>query len=77
MHPPHFQENPMIAEKQTLSTADRDEIISHVEHCLNVFTRKDRLLTAAELQLKAMLSTVLHQLGADNRDASKHPFSDL
>jgi hypothetical protein len=67
----------MITEKQTLSAADRDEIVSHVEQCLSVFLRKDRLLTATELQLKAMLSTVLHQLNAGNRDQSKPPFSDF
>lgn len=67
---------PMITEKQTLSVADRDEIIAHVEHSLSVFARKDRLLTATELQLKAMLTTVLHQLASANREASRPPFAE-
>ena len=68
---------PMITEKQTLSVADRDEIIAHVEQCLSVFARKERLLTAPELQLKAMLTTVLHQLDSTKRVASKSPFADI
>lgn len=48
--------------KRTLTTADLEEITVHLDHCLEVFSRQEVLLTAAELQLKAMLTTVSREL---------------
>ena len=55
----------MMFDRQTLSSSERDQISAHLEECLKVFARKDALLTAAELQLKAMLATARRQLDDD------------
>jgi hypothetical protein len=68
----------MLDEKQTLTPTDREEILTHLDRCLSIFTRKDGMLTAVELQLKTMLSTVRRQLDARTQVGSRqHGFSDI
>jgi hypothetical protein len=68
----------MLDEKQTLTPTDREEILAHLDRCLSIFTRKDGLLTAVELQLKTMLSTVRRQLDVRTQvDSRRHGLSDI
>jgi hypothetical protein len=64
----------MIIEKQILAAADRDELIVHLDQCLDVFARQKGLLSASELQLKTLFTTARYQLERYKRDASQHPF---
>jgi hypothetical protein len=66
----------VMIEKQSLTAAERDEMIEHLDQCLNIFSRKDTLLTAMDVQLKAMLSTVCQQLRQRASSGSSSPFSD-
>lgn len=66
----------MLTEKQTLTKAEREELVAHLEQCLAVFTRKGAMLTVAELQLKAMLWTVYRQLSPPVPKGSNPPVSN-